>query len=206
MKSNSELRAEARKALKGNWNTSALFYFVYYLLVCVIVGLSGVTGLAGDATVFTGNIIALILVSPLIYGVLIGFLQQFRGKEQKLGMLFGGFTQRIWGTMILKFIYILLWAILLIIPGIVKQFSYAMTEYILKDHPELSNNAAIDLSRSMMHGHKLKLFCLQLSFLGWVLLSILTFGIALFWVMPYIYTAQAAFYEDLKKQYESENW
>lgn len=200
MKTNSELRAEAREALHGNWSTSALFFFVYYLLVCVIVGLSGVTGLAGDATVFTGNIIALILICPLMYGLLTAFLKQLRGKEMQLGMLFSGFTQRIWGTMILKYIYILLWAMLFIIPGIVKQYSYAMTEYILKDHPELSNNAAIERSMSMMRGHKLRLFFLQLSFIGWALLSVFTLGIALFWLMPYIYSAQAAFYEDLKKK------
>ena len=88
---------------------------------------------------------------------------------------------------------------LLFIPGYIKAFSYAMTPYILKDNPEMKNNAAIEESMRMMDGHKLELFMLDLSFIGWVILSILTCGIGLLWLIPYINMAHVNFYEDLKK-------
>jgi len=72
---------------------------------------------------------------------------------------------------LLMSVYIILWSMLFVIPGIVKSFSYAMTPYILYEHPELSPNAAITESRRMMDGNKGRLFCLELSFIGWHLLS-----------------------------------
>ena len=99
------------------------------------------------------------------------------------------------------YIFIALWSLLLIIPGIVKSLSYAMTPYILEENPELSANEAIDRSRAMMRGHKYDLLWLYLSFIGWFLLSFLTLGIGLLWLIPYVETAQAAFYEDVKADY-----
>ena len=75
-----------------------------------------------------------------------------------------------------------------------------MTYYIAEDDPSLGINEAIDRSREMMYGHKMDLFLLDLSFIGWFLLGIVTCGIALFWVMPYVEAAHAAFYEDLKNE------
>jgi uncharacterized membrane protein len=80
----------------------------------------------------------------------------------------------------------------------VKGYSYAMTYYLLKDHPEMSATEAITESRRMMNGNKMRLFRLNLSFIGWYLLCFVTFGIALLWVLPYYHTACAAFYEDIK--------
>ena len=77
-----------------------------------------------------------------------------------------------------------------------------MTSYILKDDLELSNNAAIEKSMAMMHGHKMELFLLELSFIGWVILSMFTFGIGMLLVEPYMQTTIAHYYEDLKKEYE----
>ena len=93
-------------------------------------------------------------------------------------------------------------ALLFIIPGIIKAFSYAMTPYILEENPELSANDAIDHSRAMMKGHKFDLFWLYLSFIGWFILCILTLGIGFLWLTPYMETSVAAFYEDVKADYE----
>jgi len=87
---------------------------------------------------------------------------------------------------------------LFVIPGLVKVFSYAMTPYILVDHPELSTTEAIHESRLMMRGHKFDLFYLYLTFIGWAILCVLTAGIGFFWLIPYIETSRAAFYYDLK--------
>lgn len=75
-----------------------------------------------------------------------------------------------------------------------------MSTFILADNPQLSQSEARKASVEMMNGHKWRLFCLELSFIGWVLLSALTLGILLFWVTPYMHAAFAAFYEDLKSK------
>ena len=88
------------------------------------------------------------------------------------------------------------------VPGIVKAYAYAMTPYILVDRPDLSANQAINLSCKMMSGHKFDLFYLQLSFIGWAILCLFTLGIGFLWRLPYYATAQAAFYQDVKSEYE----
>ena len=102
--------------------------------------------------------------------------------------------------MVLSTIYIFLWTLLLIIPGIIKSYSYALTPYILVEHPEMSANEAIEESMRLMDGHKFDLFYLQLSFIGWAILSILSLGLGFFWLIPYQMTAQAAFYRDIKNE------
>lgn len=87
-------------------------------------------------------------------------------------------------------------------PGIIKAFSYAMTPFILRDHPDLRYNGAIELSMAMMRGHKADLFWLYLSFIGWFLLCILTLGIGYFWLEPYMTSSMANFYEEVKAEFE----
>ena len=94
-------------------------------------------------------------------------------------------------------LYTFLWSLLFIIPGIVKSYSYAMTPYILLDRPELSATDAIKESEKMMNGHKMELFILDLSFIGWILLSMLTCGILVLYVEPYMMATKSAFYLEL---------
>ena len=98
---------------------------------------------------------------------------------------------------LLQSLYVLLWSLLLIIPGIIAGYSYAMTEYILAEHPELTAGEAIDCSKQMMSGNRWRLFCMQFSFIGWNLLSALTLGIGSLWVRPYQQAATAAFYREI---------
>lgn len=97
----------------------------------------------------------------------------------------------------LQSIYILLWSLLFIIPGIIASYSYAMTEYILAEHPELSASEAISRSKQMMDGNKWRLFCLQFSFIGWSILCAFTLGIGNLWLTPYKQAATAAFYREV---------
>ena len=113
-----------------------------------------------------------------------------------------GYWHKVWG-MFLMGVFVFLWSLLFVIPGIIKTFSYAMTPYILEEHPELTANEAIDHSRAMMKGHKFDLFWLYLSFIGWGILCIFTLGIGLLWLVPYMQTAQSSFYEDVKADYEA---
>ncbi len=199
MKENSELRAEARQALKGNWGVAALFMFVYILIAMAVSSAFSLP--LGNTTAGEGvSLVAVLLLLPLQWGCYVAYMRLFRNEELQMGWMFEGYSQgRIWTTCILQMVYTLLWTLLLIIPGIIKSYSYAMTPYILKDDSELSNNAAIERSMQMMQGNKMKLFLLDLSFIGWMFLAMFTFGIGMLWVSSYMYTARAAFYEDLKQ-------
>lgn len=191
LKQNSELRAEAREALREKWLMAAVVTLIF----------SAITG--GLSYIpFIGGFCALLISLPVAYGFSVVMLGVFRGKEVDFGVLFEGFQEygRILGTKILQAVYTLLWMLLLIVPGVIKSYSYAMTDFILKDEPEICNNAAIEKSMVMMEGNKMKLFMLDLSFIGWALLSLLTCGIGMFFLQPYVAVARAAFYEDLKAQ------
>ena len=103
--------------------------------------------------------------------------------------------------MFLTNLFTALWSMLFLIPGIIKAYSYQMVPYILKDHPELSATETITLSRKMMDGNKWKAFLLDLSFIGWLVLGVLTFGLVLvFYTAPYMYSTDAALYETIKAE------
>jgi len=120
-------------------------------------------------------------------------------KEPEIGTLFGYFAH--WKTTaaarFLQGLYVYLWSLLFIIPGIIAGYSYAMTGYILAEHPQMTASEAIARSKQMMYGNRFRLFCLQLSFIGWDILSALTFGIGYLWLTPYRQAATAAFYRDI---------
>ena len=122
-----------------------------------------------------------------------------RGKPE-LGTMFGYFS--FWQTTavsrLLQTVYVFLWSLLFIIPGIMAGYSYAMTGYILAENPHLTASEAIERSKQMMYGNRRRLFCLQISFIGWsILSSLLTFGIGDLWLTPYRQSASAAFYREI---------
>lgn len=99
---------------------------------------------------------------------------------------------------LLRTVYTFLWSLLFVIPGIYASYGYAMTPYIMLEHPELTPNEAIAKSKELMHGNRWRLFCLEISFIGWILLAaLLTCGIGMLWVTPYMEAATAAFYREI---------
>ena len=120
-------------------------------------------------------------------------------KDGELGTLFSYASY--WKTTaiagFLEILYILLWSLLFIIPGIMASYSYAMTNYILADHPELTASEAIFRSKEMMRGNRFRLFCLDFSFIGWNILCLFTFGIGNLWLNPYTQASHAAFYREV---------
>lgn len=190
MKTSSELRAQAWGVLSGKWGMAVVATLVYGVI-------SGVLSFIP----FVSWIATLLVSLPLAYGFTIMLLNVVRGSDVQLDTMGEGFKDygRILGTMLLSSVYQFLWMLLLIVPGIIKGYSYALTPYLLKDHPELKFNAAIEESMRLMSGNKMRLFLLDISFIGWFLLGIITFGIAFLWITPYWNTARAAFYEDLMK-------
>ncbi|MGM9645560.1 MAG: DUF975 family protein [Eubacteriales bacterium] len=195
MSSRSEIRARARKALGGNiFATTWLLVLVAGLIVNAIMGVVSFT--------YVGP---LILTGPLSYGLIKVILKAVREQDSKveLGDLFKGFTEDFVGnflTGLLVTLFTFLWSLLFVIPGIVKMYSYSMALYIKTDHPEYTAKQCIDESRKMMNGHKMELFLLQLSFIGWMFVGALCLGVGTLWVNAYMQTANACFYEELKNQ------
>ncbi|MBR6606854.1 MAG: DUF975 family protein [Prevotella sp.] len=197
MDTNQGYKNRALANLDKAWAPAAIATLIFYVVTLAIT-YSIEFGIGSEY-----SLLATLITLPLSYGILVLFLDFARGEKIENSKLFDGYKygfQRIFTTGLLQLIYTVLWYLLLIIPGIIKSYSYSMTYYILKDNPELKNNAAIEKSMQMMDGHKMDLFLLHLSFIGWAILCLLTMGIGFIFLIPYIYTAQAHFYEDLKKQ------
>ena len=197
MDTNQGYKNRALANLDKAWAPAAIATLIFYVVTLAIT-YSIEFGIGSEY-----SLLATLITLPLSYGILVLFLDFARGEKIENSKLFDGYKygfQRIFTTGLLQLIYTVLWYLLLIIPGIIKSYSYSMTYYILKDNPELKNNAAIEKSMQMMDGHKMDLFLLHLSFIGWAILCLLTMGLGFIFLIPYIYTAQAHFYEDLKKQ------
>ena len=216
MQLNSELRAQARERLEGKWGTFVLMTFLM-LVIQTILQIPGYIGsllevlspenvLASLSFSNISNILSL-LALPLSWGLTVSLLRNHREESVDLENLFDGFRggryTRVFCALFLVNLFTFLWALLLIIPGIMKAFSYALTPYIIMDEPELTARQAITRSCEIMQGRRWKLFCLYLSFIGWGILCLLTFGIGFLWLVPYMNASVAAFYEDARAEYEA---
>ena len=216
MQLNSELRAQARERLEGKWGTFVLMTFLFY----VIQALLQIPGSVGDIfkvlspenaltseSLSTLSVMLSLLALPLSWGLTVSLLRNHREESVDLENLFDGFRggryTRVFCALFLVNLFTFLWTLLLIIPGIIKAFSYALTPYILLDEPELTARQAITRSCEIMQGRRWKLFCLYLSFIGWGILCLLTFGIGFLWLVPYMNASVAAFYEDARAEYEA---
>jgi len=122
-----------------------------------------------------------------------------RYKKPELNTLFAYFPywKNTATVSLLQTVYTLLWSLLFIIPGIIASYSYSMTSYILAEYPDMAPGEAISRSKEMMSGNRFRLFCLQISFIGWEILSSFTLGIGYLWLNPYRKAATAAFYKDI---------
>ena len=121
------------------------------------------------------------------------------GETPRFDDLFSQF-HRIWPAFCLSFLtelFVLLWSLLFVIPGILAALSYAMAPYILAENPDMTAMEALAASKELMRGNRWRLFCLGISFIGWNLLCVLTLGIGFLWLLPYEEAAQAAFYRAL---------
>lgn len=187
--SNSEIRKGAKGKLKGNWVTPIGALILYLVIV-----------IASNFIPFIGVFINIIFASALGLGFAILYLNLIRTGSASFGDMFKGFNYLLKAILayFLMTIFILLWTLLLIIPGIIASIKYSQTFFIIADNPDIKAIDAIKESKRMMEGNKWKYFTLQLSFIGWALLSVLTLGIGFLWLTPYMYTSYAIFYEDLK--------
>ena len=200
MSSCRELRARARVSLGGNiFKPQWLYALLTYFIMVALNGFVSSTGI--------GSIAVFILSGPVNVGLAIYFLNLNRkeNSHENIVSIFDGFKIGFAENLVtglLVSIFTFLWSLLFIIPGIVKTYSYAMTYYIRKDHPEYTATEAITKSREMMNGYKGKLFLLELSFIGWAIIGVLCCGIGVLWVYPYMEMSKAHFYQELKNKLE----
>lgn len=187
-----ELKEKAKTALSGNYG---IMIGAWLLSSIILAAASSMT--FGIASWFTGVI---------TFGLIGIQISVVRNGGAQIEQLFSGFSHFLNTFLagLLQMLFTFLWALLFIIPGIVKTYSYAMTFYILSDNPEMSGNDAITESRKMMDGHKAELFLLDLSFIGWWILTGLTFGLLSFYVVPYVQATRAAFYESIRPKNEAD--
>lgn len=181
----SAIRTEARALLAGRWNLLALIWLVYFFVE------SAAASLPGSNLIITG---------PFALGLAMLSLRVVRRQDISVELLFDGFRDffRSLVASLLMIIFVFLWSLLLIIPGIIAALSYSMTFFILADNPDLTASEAITKSKIMMFGHKTELFWLYLSFIGWAFLCLFTAGIGFLWLLPYIHTSTAIFYHQIK--------
>lgn len=222
-KSRAELKSETKALLKGRWKEAVLLNAVPTILTIIVMAISigvlavlfkdlmanpdmyNTTSSEGSGSTSTGIISAFLTV-----GISFTFLDWLRDPEMRIQPFkhaFQVFTKKYFvGTLLvylLTAIFVTLWTLLLVIPGIIKAFSYSQAYFIFKDRKTFAGNekvSALDCiteSRKMMDGHKWEYFVLQLSFIGWGILSVLSLGIGFLWLNPYMNATYAAFYKNL---------
>lgn len=190
--SRQELKAKAKEQIKGNIG----ILFVMMLIVGAVGGLANVIPVVGSIAA------AIVIIPAFSIAMVIVYLKLVSGVKPEIAELFQHFN-KFWASFKVTFfmgLFIMLWSLLLYIPGIIKGLSYSMSMYILAENPDMPALEAIDRSKKMMDGHKMELFVLMLSFIGWYLLCMVTFGIAAIYVVPYMSATLANFYNNIKGQ------
>ena len=202
-----EIKQWAKEKIKGH---------IWELLIPILVATILTTLTIGGKTTYEDGHLTTSSGIPLglfffFVGVgLVKFMTSFNNdKEHNFKDLFAYANDyvRIFLTGLLESVFIFLWALLLVIPGIIKAFAYALVPFILADEKYKDKKAmeVLKLSEEMMNGHKMDLFVFELSYIGWYIVVGLTLGIAGIWVIPYYTVAKYKLLEEIKNKYESEN-
>ena len=213
MKVSADYRMLALDALRGKWKTAVLAGIAASALGATIVSSSNSAVSNSNHIHFElfsqpngGQLLAVLLVGIGLWAIFtlivcgavqLGYarfnLNLVDGKDAAFSDLFSQ-KDRLWDGFCMNFLqglYIALWSLLLVIPGIVKTYSYAMTPYIMAEHPSLTANEAITESRRIMDGNKWRLFCLDFSFIGWELLCALPLYAGYFLILRYFSGSEA---------------
>lgn len=184
------LKLMAKEHIKGNIGV----LFLITLITAIVSGLV-------SAIPAVGSVIGAFVVTPALSIALVHIYQdQAVGIKPEVKQLFAYFGE-FWPAFKVTFLtglFTMLWSLLLVIPGIIKAYAYSQSMYILAENPGIGAREALKRSSEMMDGHKMELFVLSLSFLGWILLTGVTFGIAGIWVIPYMQATQINFYNSIK--------
>lgn len=184
-----QMKARAKDCLRVHWGT-VLLTLIISAAISMVINLIPVIG----------SIAALVLAGPISVGVMLVLTNVTAGKSVSIGQIFdpiGYCFVSAFLANLLQGVFVFLWSLLLVVPGIMKAYSYAMTFYVLRYEPNLTGTEALRRSESLMNGHRMELFKLQLSFIGWLLLCTVTFGLATIWVAPYMEVTETIFFDSI---------
>ncbi len=217
-----DYRKQAWNTLKGHWKPAVITGVIATVLGGNIATMGSASSSSTDTDALTElananpEMIATILIGLLVPALIFGLISLFIGGSVSLGYarfnldlmdgrelrtktLFSQFSR--FGTgMAMRFLtglFVFLWSLLFIVPGVIAGLGYAMTPYVLAENPDMGAREAMKVSKDMMKGHKWRLFCLEISFFGWYLLGAVTLGIANLFVVPYAEAAVATFYREI---------
>lgn len=184
---------QARALLTGKWGMVAVVTLVYLLVCCA-------ASLVAQHVPFIGWIVPIAIGGPMALGFSAYMLSFVRGGTPELPVIFSGFNQFVNALCLYLLIVVitLVGFVLLIVPGIIAAIALSMSWFIMLDNPKMGVVDIATASYNMTQGNKWKLFCLMLRFIGWLLLGIVTFGIGLLFVIPYMQVAYIKFYEEIK--------
>lgn len=175
MRTSAELKAIAKDSLRGNYG-KAIGAMILYTLVSSVV----------------------FCAPPMMVGYCKFNNRLIRRQEVGVDAVFDGFDLfgKAWWLSIITAVFVWLWTLLFVIPGIIKSLAYSLAPYVLSDNPKMTAREALRASIDLTNGNKGKLFYLFLSFIGWIILGSLTLGIAYLWIIPYMNATFAAFYNE----------
>lgn len=179
------LKQNAKAQIKGNIG-----------ILFVITLISGALNSLASMT----YVLTLVVAPALSLGMVCVYLKLAQGIKPEIKELFAHFNE-FWSALkvtLLTSIFTALWSLLLVVPGIIKAMAYSQAMYIIAENPGMGAREALKKSEEMMNGHKMELFMLQLSFLGWILLGACTLGILYIWLIPYMQATMTNFYNGLK--------
>jgi len=200
-----EMKLKAKEHLSGNWPVVIITVLIFLALTQLftnqdrVVTLSNGESMVSPSSAFF-NLLSFILTGPLTYGLMV-FFRRLREQTADIKDLFVGF-KRFGDTFLLNLLttlFIILWSLLLIVPGIIAAFRYTMAYLIMTENPDMTALESITASKMMMDGHKMEFFNFAISFIGWFLLGIATFGLGFLYVIPYYNASKVEFYENLKR-------
>ena len=188
-----QLKAQAKEQIKGKLG----------ILIAVTLIIGAITAAASFLSSLipgVGMIVSLIVTPAFALSTVRIYLMVVRGGTPEIKDAFNGFDDffSAFKVTLLAGLYTFLWSLLFIIPGIIKGYSYSMALYVLADNKGKSARECIAESKAMMEGHKMELFVLDLSFIGWYLLCSLTCGLAFLYVAPLLNATHANVYETIK--------
>ena len=196
-----ELKDNAKQQLKGNWLIAVLVFFCYTALT-QLTDIEFTYSISESMYGVGVTIIGLLIYGPLTIGVSRFSLKLAKGDSNiKFKDLFSGFDVFLKSLImnIIIMICVFVGTILFIIPGVIVQIMFSQANYILAENPEKSFMECLKESSRMMKGYKMDYFILELSFIGWAILSLLTFGIGFLWLIPYFEITVTNFYLKIKK-------
>ncbi|MFO7887773.1 MAG: DUF975 family protein [Eubacteriales bacterium] len=198
------LKEDAKSKLSGNWPKAAVVTFVLWLLTDAFTqeafikfGSSGSTTVNPASGLF--NIISLIVTGSLALGAIYFYMKLESGEEPNISIVFDGFQDFKRGLIfhLVSSIFIILWTLLLVVPGIIAAIRYSMGYYLMIENPDMEPMEALRESSELMKGYKMDFFMFALSFLGWALLSAITLGIGFLLLVPYYQMSKLNFYRKI---------